>query len=192
MMKKDKYGNNCTKRLPIHIRTLALPNFNYSKAIEIAGKLFGSNGIFMDIRSEFCLALSEADAVKFNVIDGECKWNQFSSEQEDLYELAKISPGSGVAVCIVGGVKTSSGSLNGCAGHAPSKPAVVIGADATVYTLAHEIGHVLLGPSFSPVHTESTSNIMYKSTNGIPAGSSPTFNAEQATQIKKSGFLIAC
>lgn len=61
-----------------------------------------------------------------------------------------------------------------------------------MYTLAHELGHVLLTSEFSPVHESSNSNIMVNGTHNSPAGSSPTFNAAQITQIKKSTHLKDC
>lgn len=192
-MKTDKHGNKCSQRLLVHIFSLALPQFDYGKAITFAEKLYGSNGIYFDIGQQQCLALSAAQQVKLQVIDGACKWDQNNAEQDDLFDLVKARIFSGIAVFIVGGISTSATStLAGCAGHAPLKPAVVVSATGTMYTLAHELGHVLLTSSYSPVHETSTSNIMINGTHQIPAGSSPTFNASQITQIKKSTHLQAC
>lgn len=192
-MKTDKHGNKCDKRLPVAIYSLALPKFDYDKAITFAEKLYGSNGIYFDIRQEQCLNVSAAQQVKLEVIDGACKWDQNNSEQDDLYNLVDTWVSNSIVIFIVGGIKTSATStLAGCAGHAPSKPAVVVSATGTMYTLAHELGHVLLTSSYSPVHETSTSNIMVSGTHRIPAGSSPTFNASQVTQIKKSKHLQAC
>lgn len=190
-MGKDRHGNECSKRIPIHIRTLALPKFNYNKSIEFAEKLYGSIGVYFDIQSGLCMALSKANSVKLAVIDGTCKWDQNNSEQDDLYKLAGLSRSDGVIAFIVGGIKQPSGSgLNGCAGHEPDKPAFVVSANASNFTLAHELGHVLLGPKYSPVHTTSMSNIMFGGgTSKIPSTTSPTFDAKQTAQILKSSYL---
>ena len=58
-MKKDKHGNSCNKLLPVNIFTLAAVKFDYNKSITFAEKLYGSNGIYFDIRQQLCLALTE-------------------------------------------------------------------------------------------------------------------------------------
>ncbi len=192
-MKKDKHGNECTKLLRVNIFTLAVPAFDYSKSITFAEKLYGSNGIYFDIGQQLCLALTEAQQVKLKVIDGTCKWDQNNAEQDALYDLVKSRMISGIAIFIVGGIQTdSTKTLAGCAGHDPAKPAVVVSATGTMYTLAHELGHVLLTSGFSPVHESSNSNIMVNGTHNIPANSSPTFNAAQIAQLKKSTHLKDC
>lgn len=192
-MKKDKHGNQCNKLLPVNIFTLAAVKFDYAKAITYAEKLYGSNGIYFDIRQQMCLALSEEQAIKLAVIDGQCKWDQNNAEQDDLFELVKGRVGSGISIFIVGGINTDgTNTLAGCAGHDPSKPAVVVSATGTMYTLAHELGHVLLTSTFSPVHETVTSNIMINGTHKIPENSFPTFNKTQVTQILKSKHLRDC
>ena len=192
-MKKDKHGNQCNKLLPVNIFSLALPAFDYNKAITFAEKLYGSNGIYFDIRQELCLALSAAQQTKLAVIDGECKWDQNNAEQDDLFNLVKGRVGTGISVFIVGGINTDgANTLAGCAGHNPAKPAVVVSATGTMYTLAHELGHVLLTSTYSPVHETITSNIMINGTHKIPANSSPTFNVSQIRQITKSTHLRDC
>jgi hypothetical protein len=192
-MKKDKHGNECKKLVHATIYTLALPQFDYHKAVEFTEKLYGSNGIYVSWGFGQCLALSEAQEIKLKVIDGTCKWDQNNSEQDDLYNLVKARNPSGILIFIVGGIKTdATKTLAGCAGHEPSKPAAVVSATGTMYTMAHELGHVLLTSSYSPVHETSTSNIMVNGTHRIPAGSSPTFNASQITQIMKSKHLKDC
>lgn len=192
-MKKDKHGNECDKLVHATIYTLASPKFDYFKAVEFTEKLYGSNGIYVSWGFGQCLALSKAQQVKLKVIDGACKWDQNNAEQDDLYDLVGAKNYSGILIFIVGGIKTdATKTLAGCAGHAPSKPAVVVSATGTMYTMAHELGHVLLTSSFTPVHETSTSNIMVSGTHRIAAGSSPTFNAAQVTQIKKSKLLKAC
>jgi len=180
------------KHLDIHISTLNPPRFDYNAAIRFALDLYGSIGIQLRIRTEICPALSATDATRLAVINGDCKWNQFNSEQDDLYELAGISSAvSGLRVFFVAGlVELDGGSLKGCAGHAPGKPACVINSNiATIFTLSHEIGHVLLTSSFSPVHHASTNNIMYRVTDGHSLASPPGFDAAQITKIRSSNIL---
>jgi hypothetical protein len=51
-------------------------------------------------------------------------------------------------------------ALQGCAGHAPDRPAVTIAATAFKTTMADEVGHVLLSSSFYQVHTDDSANPM--------------------------------
>lgn len=189
-MSTDQYGSECSKRLDLHVRTLALPEFNYNDAIEYAGRLYGSIGVHFRLRSESCVVMNSTQSSRLAVIDGTCRWDQNNSEQNDLWTLAGIPKGSGIVAFIVGGINTGSGTLNGCAGHDPRKPAFVVSRTASKFTLAHELGHVLLGSSFRPVHTDQMTNIMFGGgTSRIPSSSSPTFNSEQASRILASSFL---
>jgi hypothetical protein len=58
-------------------------------------------------------------------------------------------------------------------------------AAGSQWTTAHEVGHVLLGSSFSPVHESSSSNLMFSSTPGI-TGNPPSLTDAQVAQIKRS------
>ncbi|GAB5374025.1 MAG: hypothetical protein AcusKO_04870 [Acuticoccus sp.] len=180
------------KHLDIHISTLNPPRFDYNAALRFALDLYGSIGIQLRIRTEICPALDAADATRLSVINGDCRWNQFNTEQDDLYERAGIRAGaSGVRVFFVAGlVELDGGSLKGCAGHAPGKPACVIDSNiATMFTLSHELGHVLLTSSFSPVHHPSNNNIMFRVTDGHTLSRPPVFDAAQTTQIRSNALL---
>ena len=186
---KDKHGNECSKRLPVGIYTLALvESFDYFEAVEVAEKLYGKHGIFFDVVTQLCLALDEAQQVRLAVIDGSCEWDQNNSEQAELHTLANAPQGQ-VSVFIVGGIQTDSGSLAGCAGHAPTTPAAVVSGKAgTKFTLSHEVGHILLTSSFSPVHETSTSNIMISSTRNLSVNE-PNFNEAQLRKIMSHPLL---
>jgi hypothetical protein len=51
--------------------------------------------------------------------------------------------------------------IGGCGGHIANRPACIVCADAGPWDTAHEVGHVLLGPWFAPVHEDDTSNLMF-------------------------------
>jgi hypothetical protein len=185
----NRHGQNCSKRILIHVRSLATSTWDYDASVSFAERIYGSIGVLFHISSAMCPVMPDDVAVRLAVVDGACSWNQFSAEQTDLYAYA--SPGSsGITVFIVGGLAKADGSaLAGCAGHAVGKPSAVISATGTVYTMAHEVGHVLLGSTFSPVHTETITNIMVNGTFRIGPGVLPTFTAEQRTRILASTLL---
>lgn len=181
-----------TKSVSIHIRTLAMPKFDYRKSIEMAKLIYGNIGVAFNVMSELCPVVSGTSTIDLSVIDGQCKWNQFNPEQSDLYSRAK--PGSGgITVFIVGGIRESpTKTLAGCAGHAPGKPTAVVSVEkGTIFTIAHEVGHVLLTSTYSPVHSTDTKNIMISGTWQIPAGTIPYFTEGQRQQILKSPLLNA-
>jgi hypothetical protein len=183
-MKKDRHGNECSKRLPVGIYTLAaVQSFDYFEAVTFAEKLYGKHGIFFDIVAQMCLALDEAQQLQLAVIDGSCEWDQNNAEQAELHKLVN-APAGQVSVFIVGGIRQDTGPLAGCAGHAPATPAAVVsGSVGTKFTLAHEVGHILLTSGFSPVHESVNTNIMIGGTHQIPINSSPDFNAAQLQKI---------
>jgi hypothetical protein len=91
-----------------------------------------------------------------------------SEEQDRLHGLGgdtkKVGPGE-VRVYWVSQIREASGKmLAGCAGHAPHKPALMISAIGSRWTLAHELGHVLLTKQFSPVHSSEPNNLMFSPT----------------------------
>jgi hypothetical protein len=186
----DRHGNRCSKRLPVGIYTLAaVQSFDYFEAVGFAEQLYGKHGIYFDIVSQMCLALDAAQQVRLAVIDGSCQWDQNNSEQAELHTLVN-APSGQVSVFIVGGIQQDTGPLAGCAGHAPDTPAAVVsGSVGTKFTLAHEVGHILLTSSYSPVHETSTSNIMIGGTHRIPVNGSPDFNEAQLRQIMSSRLL---
>jgi hypothetical protein len=183
-MKKDRHGNECSKRLPVGIYTLAaVQSFDYFEAVSFAERLYGKHGIFFDIVTQMCMALDAEQQVRLAVIDGSCEWDQNNSEQAELHTLVSAPPGQ-VSVFIVGGIQQDTGPLAGCAGHAPTTPAAVVsGSVGTKFTLAHEVGHILLTSGYSPVHESVNTNIMIGGTHQIPINSSPDFNAAQLQKI---------
>lgn len=181
------------KKIVVHIRNLAIPAFSLELATKYAEKLYNSIGIKFEIGSSISLALKKTEMATLSVVDGACKWDQNNSEQDMLYKLAGLTRKNGIVVFIVKGIKTASGTLNGCAGHSLDKPAIVVGANASKFTIAHEIGHLLLGSDHSPVHEKSKSNIMYGGgTINIPSNSFPQFNSSQIIEIFKSPYLKNC
>ena len=94
-----------------------------------------------------------------------------------------------VVVYYVNEIKDKTdGPLRGCAGHAPARAAVVVSTIGATWTLAHELGHVLLGASFSPTHVDDdTTNVMHAPTTTITADP-PSFSAKQIEKIRSSRF----
>lgn len=181
-------------RVQIHIRTLATPTFDYTRSVQMARAIYANAGIDFRIMSELCPAISNP-TFDLSTINGTCEWGQFNAEQAELHRLG--APGaSGVTVFIVGDIvepataTAAERHLNGCAGHSPQKPTAIVSATGTIYTMAHEVGHVLLGSDFTPVHSTDTRNIMIGGTWQIPAGAIAYFTEAQRSKMLLSPFVM--
>ena len=185
-------ADRAARTLDIHVSTLDPPRFDYGAALRFALDLYGGIGIRLRIRTEICPAVGAAEATRLAVVDDEGRWDQSDRRQDDLYARAGIPAAvAGVRVFFVAGLVRLDGvTLRGCAGHAPGRPACVIDSNlATIFTLSHELGHVLLTSGSAPTHHASTSNIMYRVTDGHSLSSPPGFDAAQISRIRDNALL---
>jgi hypothetical protein len=78
----------------------------------------------------------------------------------------------------------SVGRYDACASHFPMVPAFVIGSNASLYTMAHELGHVL-GLS----HENDSDNLMYEYGTGNITNLPPDLTDAQRITISQSPFV---
>lgn len=189
----DELGNLCTHKVSLHFRSIAMPAVSEFTALQNAQRVYGPHGICVEYASGQCLQLSAEDTLTLDVVDGKCKWDSVSDEQRLLHGLGGGPVGfTGIRVYYVNRIRKPDGkTLNGCAGHAPLRAAVAVAARGSQWTLAHELGHVLLGSAFRPVHATSTDNVMYSPTTAISAAP-PSLTWEQLIQIRNSPYCVAC
>jgi hypothetical protein len=133
-----------------------------------------------------------ADFGRLSVVNGQCQWNQESPEQADLFSRLNSFDMLGITAVFVKGIQTLTGALNGCAGHANWRAGVMVGSACTPWTLAHEVGHVLLGSTYSPVHTSSPLNIMYEKSSQFTQTSNPSLDLSQVGQMLRSQYVRPC
>jgi hypothetical protein len=189
---EDVLGNRCTHRVRIHIRTLTRPFILENDAVRNAQKVYGPYGICIQVVSAARLQLEAAKRAELRVLDGACHWNMVSDEQRQLYALGAADvPINEVLVYFVSEIKEPGGSLRGCAGHAVNRPAVSVSASGTNWTMAHELGHVLLTSRFIPVHSPSRDNLMSTPTSLITVRP-PRLTAEQVGAMKRSHLCAPC
>ncbi|MGL4549985.1 MAG: peptidoglycan-binding protein [Gemmataceae bacterium] len=185
-------GFALTHKVVLHFRSCAMPVVSEFNALNHAKMVYGPHGIDVVFGSGMSLLLGPDDALKLDVVRTSCAWDQANDELELLHSLGGMQ-GVGakdVRVFYVNVLEDSSddSGLNGCAGHVPGKAAVAVAAGGTRWTLAHELGHVLLSSKFDPVHMDDdTTNIMHAPTSDITAAL-PTFTPEQVIQMKKSPY----
>lgn len=175
-----------THRVRLHFCSLVLTAVPFNTAFRNAQRVYAQYGIRIDFQSGISLGLSKEEADRLAVVNGSCEWEITSGEFSEVHSLIGGLPSTEILVCYV---NQFQGTLLGCGGHAPNKPACIVAAAGSPWTTAHEVGHVLLGKGFSPVHTSDTSNLMYKSTPGITANP-PGLTTEQVEQMKKSPCCV--
>lgn len=171
-----------THRVKLHFRSLSLTDVPFETAFRNARRVYAQYGIRIDFASGMSLGLPEDQAKRLESVDGTCDWKITSGEYNEVQSLAGNLPHNEILVCYVS--RFASGKL-GCGGHAPKRPACIVTAAGSPWTTAHEVGHVLLGSSFAPVHESSSSNLMFHSTPGI-TGDPPSLTDAQVAQIKLS------
>jgi hypothetical protein len=192
MARTDPLGNRCYHCVRVHVRSVVNVGIDIAQAIRNAQKIYGDKGIFFEVISQQSIMLNTADFGRLSVVNGQCQWNQESPEQADLFSRVNSFDMLGVTAVFVKGIQTLSGPLNGCAGHANWRAGVMMGSACTPWTLAHEVGHVLLGASYSPVHTNSPNNIMFASSAVFTQASNPSLDSGQVTQMLRSQYVRPC
>jgi hypothetical protein len=190
----DALGNRCTHKVRLHFRSIGTPDVPEFTALQNAQRVYGPNGINIEFASGQSLLLGDVDQITLSVLDTACQWDQDSDEQGQLYGLGG-SQGVGATDVLVYYVnrivKPNGDPLNGCAGHAPTRAAVAVATTGSRWTLAHELGHVLLGSRFAPVHETSPLNLMFAPTTSITANP-PGLSATQLAAMRRSAFCVSC
>jgi hypothetical protein len=191
----DELGNVCYYKVSVRLYSIARPSVAEFTALKNAQRVYGQYGICISFVSGQSVLLPAIDQIQLQTINGDCGWDITSDDQKTLHGIRKNYSGSAfeISVYFVNEIRENDArQLNGCGGHAPGRPALTVAASGTPWTFAHELGHVLLGKHFKPVHMEAdTTNIMYKSTSGI-ISDPPTLNALQLAAIKSSLYCRVC
>ena len=129
-----------------------------------------------------CLNLSKEQQDKFARIDGTCEWVA-EGEYDEVQKLAGAVSTTDIVVFYVR--RFEKESKYGCGGHAANRPACIVASHGSVWTTAHEVGHVLMTRAFKPVHSDEIANLMYKDSKKITA-KLPSLTDKQLEWIKRS------
>jgi hypothetical protein len=163
MPETDELGHRCDRVVRLHLFSIGLPAVPETTALRNAQRVYGHHRIRLRVLSAQSIRLGELDRLTLRSVDTACIWDVDSDEQQRVHQLGDAA-GAGahdIRVFWVSEIRKPDGSLlAGCASHAPAKPAVMVSAHGTRWTMAHELAHVLLGPSFAPAHTIDTNNLM--------------------------------
>ena len=173
-----------THAVRLHFRSLSLTNVPFQTQLTNAEKVYANYGIKVEFLSGMSLGLSDAEAKRFEKVDGSCEWKVTAGEFAELQRLGPPAPSSDIIVYYV--QSFGEAGLLGCGGHVPGRPACIVAARSSAWDMAHEVGHVLLGSGFSPVHSTDTKNLMYPYSSNFP--STPVLTNAQVEQMKKSAL----
>lgn len=183
-------ANKFLYKVGVHLRSINMPKVPEFTQLRVAQEVYRQYSINFEMLSGMSVLLSDEDALTLNVVDGACQWDQVSDEQQLLQNQGRqgVGPNEVVVYFATTLRKPNGETLQGCAGHAPGKAAVMIAADAVdKTTTAHEVGHVLLGSKFVPVHLDGdTKNLMTGA--AICTGNPATLNDSQLAAIRKSPY----
>ncbi|MCO5093508.1 peptidoglycan-binding domain-containing protein [Bosea sp. (in: a-proteobacteria)] len=153
-----------THKINVHMRSIDNPTVPEFTQLKVMEEIYAQYLIRVDVLTGQSVGLTPGEQFTLNIVDGDCKWDQVSDEQR-LLQNSGSNQGVGVndiVVYFATVLREKNGeTLQGCAGHAPTRPAVMIAASATdKTTMAHEVCHVLLSSSFTPVHVGEDANLM--------------------------------
>ena len=170
-----------THRVQLHFRSLSLTAVAFDNILRGAQTVYAQYGIRIDFASGMSLGLPDDQARRLETVDGTCNWNITAGEYNEVQGLSGRIPNNEILVCYISRFSTGN---TGCGGHAPSRPACIVASAGSQWTTAHEVGHVLLGSGFTPVHETSRSNLMFPTINlGTVV---PVLTNAQVTQMKLS------
>ncbi len=169
-------------------RSGAMPVIPESTALANARKVYGQYGIRVDEGAGMSILITPDQQVILDASQTQCTLNQEDGLQQLLFSLGGGRSGVGPNEILVFYVNnltdTNNKLLNGCASHKPGNPAVAVAAGGSPWSCAHEVGHVLLG-NMTPTHSESQTNLMFRSTNALTAAI-PGLSEVQVRQMIKS------
>jgi hypothetical protein len=126
---------NQTVRL--HLKVLVDPTrFTIPQMIDGMRQVYATAGIDVDIASTERLTLPGLEDVEV----GGCRFGEVTQEQRELFANRGEADDGDVCVYFV---RSTIDPTNGCAAHPPGQPGAVVVRGASLWTLAHEVGHVL-------------------------------------------------
>ncbi len=122
--------------LRLHIKVLTSPSIAIDRMVVAMQQVYESVGIRVHRVSTETLNLPALNDVDV----GSCTLGSVTAEQTQLFANRNNAWGSDVVVYFV---RSTVPVFNGCASHPAGRPGAVVAQIATVWTLAHEVGHVL-------------------------------------------------
>jgi len=123
-------------RINLHFKILSVPNIDVDNMLDAMRDVFEPQGFRVDLRS-----IETLDLPQFNTVDiGTCIAGQTTNEQDLLFANRNFVQGQDIVIYFV---QATTPPVNGCAAHPAGIPSAVVTSIASVWTMAHEVGHIL-------------------------------------------------
>jgi hypothetical protein len=178
-------GGGFTHRVRLHFRSISLTDVPFNTILSNTQLVYAQYGIKVEYASGMSLMLTAAESRRLEQLDGSCTWKINSGEYAELLQKGGSVPSNEISVFFV---NRFSEAINGCGGHMKNRPACIVAKAGTKWCTAHEVCHVLLTSSFSPVHITDTKNLMHPV--DITRSATPKLTPAQVTQIKASPMCV--
>jgi hypothetical protein len=178
-------GRPYTHRVRLNFCSISDTDVPFNTILAHTQAVFAPHGIRIDFANGMSLGLGSDVANRLSQVDGTCNWTITGGEFAELFQQGRHIPSSDIGVFFI---DRFSESINGCGGHLTNRPGCIVARAGTKWCTAHEICHVLLGSSFTPVHITDTRNLMHPV--DIQRTATPTLTAAQVAQIKLSPLCV--
>jgi hypothetical protein len=134
----------------LHVKILNDPiSFTIEQMTDAIREVYATANIRVDVASRERLDLPLLTDVDI----GECRMGSTTSEQNELFNNRNNVGADDIVAYFV---RSTVDVANGCAAHPVGKPGCVVTRYASLWTLAHEIGHVL-----GLDHVDSTGSCLF-------------------------------
>ncbi len=178
-------------QLRLHLRSTSTARPVEYRQFSQAQKVWDQYNIQIVLGSAECLVLSPWAEKKLESVDTIKGWD-LTLDQWLLHSTGSPVSRKELIAYFVDKLRppTKGWVVLGDASHSFSRPALIVASAARSHpnTLAHEIGHVLLGRDYVPSHSRYKYNLMYSPS---PLIEQPMLDDEQLEQIVRSPLLRA-
>ena len=175
------------ERLNLFLIILTEPtSFTRTEMLDEMRYIYGDVGIDVNVRGGETLDLNDPAIAPLDDIDtGSCTGGSPSTEQRNLSDFRNNATANDVVIYFCRSVSKNTGSLNGCASHPVDRPMAVVASYASLYTMAHEVGHVLgLG------HVDDNNRLMTENGTGNITNAPPDLIQEEIDTMLESPLTV--
>jgi hypothetical protein len=123
--------------LRLHMKILFDPtSFSPQKMVDAMREVYEPAGIAVEVASTERLDLP----LLLDVEVKNCTSGSMTDDQTELFSKRENAGSNDLCIYLV---RSTDPPTNGCAAHPPGQPGAIVVHDATLWTLAHEVGHAL-------------------------------------------------